>query len=176
MAQPLAGTSKPVVLFFCTGSSARSQMAEGLLRAKAGDRFEVLSAGTHPRPLRGEALEVMRELAIDISGQRSKSVDEYLGTVAIDHLITLSDIANAERRELPLVRRHLHWSIEDPALAQGNYFERLGVFRRLRDELAARIDHFLAMEPPSPAGGESVPMPDVDPVDPPGRGRLAWTG
>ena len=165
MAQPLAGTSKLTVLCLCTGNSARSQMAEGLLRAKAGDRFEVLSAGTHPRPLGGEAVEVMRELAIDISGQRSKSVDEYLGKVSIDHLITLSDIANAERRELPLVGHHLHRSIEDPALAQGNYVELLGVFRRLRDELAARIDRFLAVDRPSPADGEPISVPDADPSD-----------
>ena len=168
MAQPLACTYKPTALFLCTGNSARSQMAEGLLRAKAGDRFEVLSAGTHPRPLRGEAVEVMRELAIDISGQRSKSVDEYLGKVAIDHLITLSDIANAECPDFPEVRHHLHWSIEDPALAQSNYFELLGVFRRLRDELAARIDRFLAVDRPSPADGEPISVPDADPSDPAG--------
>ncbi len=153
MTPPLADSSTATVLFLCTGDSARGQIAEGLLRAKAGDRFVVLSAGTHPRPLRGEAVEVMHELGIDISGQCSKGIDEYLGKLPIDYLITLSDIANAERQELPGVERHLHWSIDDPALAQGSYFELLGVFRRIRDELALRIDRFLAANPSSSPGG-----------------------
>jgi arsenate reductase (thioredoxin) len=162
--------TRSTVLFVCTGNSARSQIAEGLLRAKIGEHLEVLSAGTHPRPLRSEAIEVMHELGIEIGGQRCKSVDDYLGKTDIDYLVTLSDIANAELRDLPRVLHHLHWSIPDPALASGSYVEHLDLFRRIRDDLAARIDRFLSAgsAPDDQRGSGSIHVDD-GPESP-------WTG
>jgi arsenate reductase len=134
---------KKKVLFLCTGNSARSQMAEGLLRHMAGDRFEVFSAGTHPSFVRPEAIAVMRELGIDISGHRSKSVDEFLGQ-PFDFVITVCDHARESCPVFPGPAQRIHWSLDDPAAATGSEAERLGVFRRVRDELAARIRAFLA--------------------------------
>ena len=104
------------VLFVCTGNSARSQMAEGLLRHEAGDRFEVFSAGTHPTQVRPEAIVVMREIGIDISPHRSKSVDEFAGQ-AFDYVITVCDNANETCPVFPGRARRLHWPFEDPAAA-----------------------------------------------------------
>jgi arsenate reductase (thioredoxin) len=106
------------VLILCTGNSARSQMAEGLLRHDAGDRFEVWSAGTKPSQLRAEAIAAMREVGIDISGQRSKSVDEFAGR-AFDYVITVCENAKETCPILPGTTKRIHWSIEDPAAARG---------------------------------------------------------
>jgi len=125
------------VLILCTGNSARSQMAEGLLRHDAGDRFEVESAGTRPGIVRPEAIAVMRELGIDISGHRSKHVDEFAGQ-KFDYVITVCDNA---KESCPLfigdVKR-IHKSFEDPPpISEGTQEERLAIFRRVRDELRA---------------------------------------
>lgn len=131
------------VLFLCTHNSARSQMAEGLLRAAAGDRYEALSAGTEATRVRPEAIAAMRELGIDISAQTSKTLEPFLGQ-PIDWLITVCDQAREACPTLPGVANQLHWSVEDPAATEGSDEERLAAFRVARDDLSARIEAFLA--------------------------------
>jgi arsenate reductase len=138
-------TQKMRVLILCTGNSARSQMAEGLLRHAAAGRFEVFSAGTHPSRVRPEAIGVMHEVGIDISGHRSKSVDEFVGQ-AFDYVITVCDNAGETCPVFPASVQRLHWSLDDPAAVQGPPAERLPVFRRVRDELRQRIDAFVLDE------------------------------
>ena len=135
-------SSKTRVLFLCTGNSARSQMAEGYLRAVAGDRFEALSAGIEPKGLNPLAVEAMREIGIDISGQRSKDVREYLGQ-AIPYVITVCDNAREHCPVFPRTYKFLHWSLQDPAAASGTHEDKLAVFRRVRDEIARRIEQEL---------------------------------
>jgi arsenate reductase len=129
-------------LILCTGNSARSQMAEGLLRQLASDRFEVVSAGVAPSHVRPEAIEVMRELGIDISSHRSKSVDEFQEQ-EFDYVITVCDNANEQCPVFPGKTRRIHWSFEDPAAAQGDESTRLTVFRRVRDEISLRLEEFI---------------------------------
>jgi len=130
------------ILILCTGNSARSQMAEGLLRHLGADRFEVASAGVAPGHVRPEAVEVMRELGIDISSHRSKSVDEFLEQ-EFDYVITVCDNANEQCPVFPGRTKRIHWSFEDPAAAQGDESARLGVFRRVRDEISERLEEFI---------------------------------
>lgn len=132
---------KKTVLFLCTGNSCRSQMAEGLLRHLAGERFEVASAGTHPVGLNPGAVAAMREIGIDISMHRSKRVDEYLD-MRFDYVITVCDRAKETCPIFPASSVQLHWSFEDPAAAQGPAQARSAVFRRVRDEIAGRIKQF----------------------------------
>ena len=129
------------VLILCTGNSARSQMAEGLLRHDAGDAYEVFSAGTKPTRVRLEAIAVMHEVGIDISGHRSKSVDEFAGQ-DFDYVITVCDNAKASCPIFPAKTKRIHWSIEDPAAVQSSEEETLAAFRRIRDELRARLQAF----------------------------------
>lgn len=131
------------VLILCTGNSARSQMAEGLLRADAGERFEVHSAGTHPGIVRPEAIAVMREIGIDISGHRSKSVNEFLGH-PFDLVITVCDRANESCPVFPQQTRRLHWSFEDPAAVEEDEAVRLHAFRRIRDEIRQKLREWIA--------------------------------
>jgi len=128
------------VLILCTGNSARSQMAEGLLRHDAGNVYEVFSAGTKPTRVRPEAITVMREVGIDISGHRSKSVDEFAGQ-DFDYVITVCDNAKESCPIFPANTKRIHWSIDDPAAVQGPEEERLAAFR-IRDELRARLQTF----------------------------------
>ena len=130
------------VLFLCTGNSARSQMAEGLLRQLASDRFEVFSAGTIATFVRPQAIAVMNELGIDISHHRSKSVDELLGE-KLDYVVTVCDHANQHCPNFPGAVTRLHWSIDDPVGA-GCETAELAAFRRARDELQERIRPFIA--------------------------------
>ena len=130
------------VLILCTGNSARSQMAEGLLRQLAGARFDVESAGVAPTQVRPEAITVMREIGIDISNHRSKSVDEFLGQ-AFDYVITVCDNANEQCPVFPANTKRIHWGFEDPAAAQGDEQARLAVFRRVRDEIAQQLQLFI---------------------------------
>jgi arsenate reductase len=129
------------VLILCTGNSARSQISEGLLRHDAGNVYEVSSAGTKPSHVRPEAIAVMREVGIDISGHRSKSVDEFAGQ-DFDYVITVCDNAKESCPLFPAKTKRIHWSIEDPAAAQGSEEEILTAFRRVRDELGARLQAF----------------------------------
>ena len=130
---------KPKVLFLCTGNSARSQMAEGYLRHVASEHFDALSAGIEPKGLNPLAVEAMREIGIDISSQHSKDVVSLLGQ-HIPYVVTVCDNAKERCPIFPGTWKFLHWSFEDPAAAQGTYEERLGVFRRVRDEIVAEID------------------------------------
>lgn len=130
--------SKQRVLILCTGNSARSQMAEGLLRQDAGDNFDVFSAGVEPTHVRPEAIEAMQEIGIDISRQRSKSVDEFAGQ-EFDYVITVCDNANEKCPVFPGKTRRIHWSFEDPAAAVGDEATRLGIFRRVRDEIREKL-------------------------------------
>lgn len=129
------------VLILCTGNSARSQMAEGLLRHMAGDRFEVASAGVAPTRVRPEAIEAMREIGVDISQQRSKSVDEFAGR-EFDYVITVCDNANERCPVFPGRTERIHWSFDDPAAVEGDDDARLSAFRRVRDEIHQRLEQF----------------------------------
>ncbi len=132
---------KPRILVVCTGNSARSQMAEGLLRRQLGDLYEVYSAGTKPTQVRPEAIAVMQEIGIDISGQRSKSVNEFTGQ-EFRYVITVCDNARESCPVFPGKTERLHWSFEDPAAAQGSEEERKAEFRRIRDQIADRVRAF----------------------------------
>jgi arsenate reductase (thioredoxin) len=133
------------VLFVCTHNSARSQMAEGMLRDLAGDRFEVHSAGTEATHVRPLAIRAMDEISIDISRQESKTLDRYLGE-SFDYVITVCDEANEACPFFPGAKNRLHWSFEDPSQAEGSEEERLEVFRRVRDEIRERIEQELVNE------------------------------
>lgn len=126
------------VLILCTGNSARSQMAEGLLKHLAGDRFEVHSAGTNPGSVRPEAIAVMKEIGIDIAGNRSKHVDEF-GGEAFDYVLTVCDNAAQNCPVYPGHGNRIHQSFEDPASVQGSEEERLATFRRARDQIRAYL-------------------------------------
>lgn len=135
-------SDKKRVLILCTGNSARSQMAEGLLRHMGDGRFEVESAGVEPSHVRPQAIEAMRERGIDISGHRSKSVDEFTGQ-EFDYVITVCDNANERCPVFPGKTERIHWSFDDPAAAEGDEAARLAVFRRVRDEIESRLREFI---------------------------------
>jgi arsenate reductase (thioredoxin) len=130
------------VLILCTGNSARSQMAEGLFRHEAGDQFEVFSAGTKPSIVRPEAIAVMNEIGIDISGHRSKSVDEFTRQ-ELDYVITVCDNAKESCPVFPAKMLRMHRPFEDPAGVQGSDEERRAAFRKVRDQIHGRIMVFL---------------------------------
>ena len=134
---------KKTVLILCTGNSARSQMVEGLLRHEAAERFEIASAGVEPTRVRPEAIQAMREIGIDISGHRSKSVDEFLGQ-EFDYVITVCDNANEHCPIFPGQTKRIHWSFDDPAAVEGDENARLNAFRRVRDEIRDRLRLFAA--------------------------------
>jgi len=133
--------SKPRVLFLCTGNSARSQMAEALLRAHAGDRFDVYSAGLEPKGfILSEVLEVMNEIGLDMKEQTSKSVKEYLGKIMFAHTITVCGDAEENCPAVFLnMGKHEHWPLDDPAKFEGSDAERLERTRVVRDQIAQRI-------------------------------------
>ncbi|HEX2883264.1 MAG TPA: arsenate reductase ArsC [Candidatus Limnocylindria bacterium] len=136
-------TVRQRVIFVCTHNSARSQMAEGMLRAWGGDRFEVLSAGTEQTRVRPEAIAVMDEIGIDIGDHASKTLDRFLGQ-PFDWLITVCDQARESCPTLPGVKQQEHWSVDDPSAADGDEEARLAAFRVARDDLAGRVRAFLA--------------------------------
>ena len=134
---------KQRVLILCTANSARSQMAEGLLRHDSGDRFDVFSAGTCATRVRPEAIEVMRELGIDLTGHYSKTVDEFAGET-FDYVITVCDHA---REACPIYPNHanrIHRSFDDPASVTGTGDERLTAFRRVGDDIRNLLQQFVA--------------------------------
>ena len=142
------------VIFVCTHNSARSQMAEGMLRSWGGDRFEVFSAGTEATSVRAEAIQVMREIGIDISGQESKTLEPFLGQ-GFSWLVTVCDQAKEACPTLPGVVQQAHWSIDDPSAAEGDDEARLQAFRGARDALGGRVRDFMLIageEPPPMAG------------------------
>ncbi len=131
-------SDKRRVLFLCTHNSARSQMAEGLLRHLGGDRFEAFSAGTQATPVRPLAVRAMAELGIDISGQQSKTLDRYLDE-PFDAVITVCDQANEACPVFFGAKERLHWSFPDPSKAEGTDEQQLAVYRAVRDAIRARI-------------------------------------
>jgi arsenate reductase len=145
---------KKRVLFLCVGNSCRSQMAEGLLRKIAPDEFDVHSAGARPAGLNPNAVRVMAEIEIDLSGHRSKAVEEYAGE-RFDFVATVCD--NSAHGPCPVflgeTGEALRWPFFDPAEATGTEEEALDVFRRVRDEIKARLEEFVkeeaALRPPS---------------------------
>jgi arsenate reductase len=132
----------PDVLFLCTGNSCRSQMAEGWLRHLAGDRFHAFSAGLQPNVVHPLAIEAMREAGVDISGQQSKDVAGFLGH-HFAYIITVCDRAQQNCPIFPGPSIRKHWPIEDPATAEGTQDERMVGFRKVRDDIEARVRAFL---------------------------------
>jgi arsenate reductase (thioredoxin) len=132
-------------LVLCTGNSARSQMGEGLFRHIGREGWEVHSAGTKPSVVRPEAVAVMMELGIDLTGHRSKSVDEF-ASQSFDYVVTVCDNARDNCPVFPANAKRIHWSLEDPAAVEGTEEVRLAAFRRIRDELRGRVNEFFARE------------------------------
>lgn len=140
---------KPRVLFVCTENSCRSQMAEGLLRHLADDRFDILSGGAQPAGLNPMAVEVMKEIGIDISGQHSKDVAQFLGEKF--HYIIRVCAAREKCPILPGAIWYLDWRFEDPTATEGTRAGKLAAFRRVRDQIQEKILEFVAQEA-SPQG------------------------
>jgi arsenate reductase len=141
---------KQRLLILCTGNSARSQMAEGLLRTLAGERFEVKSAGSKPSSVNPLAIAAMDERGIDIRSQRSKHLNEYLDQ-PFDYVITVCDNAAETCPLFPGPARRLHWSFPDPAAVAGNQAERLAAFQQVRDALETQLRSWLATLPTEPS-------------------------
>ena len=144
--EPKASIAPQRVLFLCTHNSSRSQMAEGLLRARGGTRSQVFSAGTHPRTVHPLTIKAMAELGIDIgeqAGHRAKGIEEFEAEPPMDLVVTVCDEAAEECPYFPRARRQEHWGFPDPSAATGSEEERLNVFRRVRDAIASRIDAFV---------------------------------
>ena len=147
-------SGRPRVIFVCTHNSARSQMAEGMLRAWADDRFEVFSAGTEATHVRPEAIEAMREVGIDISEHTSKTLERFMGE-SFDWLITVCDQAREACPIVPGVAQQAHWSIDDPSAVEGDETTRLEAFRTARDLLRDRVHMFVLA-----AGRDDLPRPE----------------
>jgi arsenate reductase len=144
-------TTEPIrVLFVCTGNSARSVMAEALLRHHGGDRFEVHSAGTEPKGVNPLTLRVLSEAGIDASFARSKSVAEFLGQ-SFDYVVTVCDQARQTCPVFPGVHESMHWGYEDPAAAEGTDEERMAVFRSVFIQMAERVRQFALITARQPA-------------------------
>jgi arsenate reductase len=142
------------LLFVCTHNSARSQMAEGMLRTWGGERFEAVSAGTEATRVRPEAIRVMNEIGIDISGHESKTLEPFLGE-QFSWLITVCDQAKEACPTIPGVAQQAHWSIDDPSTVEGDEEARLEAFRTARDVLRDRVHIFLLA-----AGRDDLPQPE----------------
>lgn len=137
--------SKIKVLFLCTGNSARSQMAEALLRHYAGDLFDVFSAGLEPKGINPLTIRVMEEIGIPLEGHYAKHVREYMGKVHFGYLITVC--SDAERQcpaTFPDISHRLHWAFEDPAALVGTEEEKLEKFREARDQIDRRVQAWLS--------------------------------
>jgi arsenate reductase len=134
------------VLILCTGNSARSQMGEGLLRLLSNGAVEAHSAGTHPSRLNPLAIEAMKEVGIDISAHRSKSVEEFAGQ-RFDTVITVCDNARESCPVFPGAPERYHWSYPDPAAVVGSHDEKLRAFREVRDDLRQKLQSFLESHP-----------------------------
>lgn len=137
----------PKVLFLCTGNSARSQMAEGLMRSLGLGLWEVKSGGLLPSYVHPLGIRVMEEIGIDISHQTSKSMEQFLNE-DFDYIVTLCDHAAMSCPTFPGQAKRLHWSLEDPAAAVGTIEQRLIVFRKIRDEIKTKIEELLKSKQP----------------------------
>jgi arsenate reductase len=135
-------SNKNKVLILCTGNSARSQMAEGLMREMGGNNFEVASAGISPTQVRSEAIEVMKEIGVDISQHFSKDVDRFVAE-NFDYVITVCDNANEHCPVFPGQAKRIHWSFADPAQVEGDEATKLTAFRTIRDQIKGRIETFI---------------------------------
>ena len=135
--------TRPRVLFLCTHNSARSQIAEGFLRALAGERFDVASAGTEATHVHPLAIRAMEEVGIDLTGHASKTIDAFFGQ-PWDYVITVCDSANERCPMFPGGTTRIHWSFDDPSQATGTDEDKLKKFRRVRDEILARLRQWLA--------------------------------
>jgi arsenate reductase len=153
----MATRTRQRVIFVCTHNSARSQMAEGMLRAVGDERFEAFSAGTEATRVRPEAIAVMQEIGIDISGQTSKRIEQFVGE-EFDWLITVCDDAKESCPTMPGVARQAHWSIADPAAVDGDEARRLAAFRAARDIIRDRLHAFVQA-----AGGADPQRPGDGP-------------
>jgi arsenate reductase (thioredoxin) len=149
--------SKQRVLFVCTHNSARSQMAEAMLRTWGGGKFEAFSAGTEASGIKPETVQVMNEIGIDISNQRSKAIDEFRGQ-SFEWFITVCDDAQKNCPVLPGVAHAAHWSIEDPSTVRGTPEERVAAFRHARDVIRDQLTLFIAA---GGRAGASAPEPTV---------------
>jgi arsenate reductase len=137
---------KQRVLILCTGNSARSQMAEGLLRALADDQFDVYSAGSKPSVVNPLAIRAMAERGIDISRQRSKHLREYIEQ-PFDYVITVCDQAAETCPVFPGRAQRIHWSFPDPAAVEGSDEEKLASFRQVRDAIETQLKVWLLTQP-----------------------------
>ena len=136
------------VLFLCTGNSARSQMAEAILRKAGGNRFEAYSAGLKPKGIHPLTIQVMEEKGYDLNAQHSKGVGEYLGKLLVQTLITLCDDAEKNCPTVwPGVNTRLRWSFEDPSAFEGSDDQKLAKFRQVRDQIEKRVADWLAETP-----------------------------
>ncbi len=135
--------NKKRVLILCTGNSCRSQMAEGFMPQIAADKLKVFSAGLQPTQVNPLAVEVMEEVGVDISSQRSKSAIEFIGQ-QFDYVITVCDNAKKSCPAFPGKYIKIHWELEDPALAQGSEDEKLAIFREIRDKIKELVIAFLS--------------------------------
>jgi arsenate reductase len=153
----MSNVTSASVLFLCTGNSARSQMAEGLLRRYGGHHYQAFSAGLEPREIHPYTRQVMEEIGIDISGQRSKGVREYLGHKHFGYLITVCSDADAKcPTTFPGVGRRMHWPFDDPAAFVGSEEATLAKFRQVRDQIHSRLAAWLDEQgtPPIEEGAE----------------------
>lgn len=136
---------RPKIIFICTGNSARSQMAEALLRQQAGDRFEVYSAGLEPKGINPFTIRVMDEIGVSLDGHRSKSLYEYMGKLTFDTVITVCGHADAScPAPLWAGGTKLHWPFDDPAAVDGTDETKLAKFREVRDQINRRIQVWLS--------------------------------
>ncbi len=130
----MKAASKKQILILCTGNSCRSQMAEGIARYLFGDRYDVYSAGTHPCYVNPNAITVMAEIGVDISGHRSKSVLEF-SNQPIDYVITVCGSADQACPTFPGATQKIHWGFSDPVHTGETQEERLNAFRKVRDAI-----------------------------------------
>jgi len=136
--------TKSKVLFLCTGNSARSQMAEALLRHYAGDQYDVYSAGLDPKGIHPMTVQVMEEIGIPLVGQHAKHVREYMGKLHFGYLITVCAAAEHQcPTTFPDISHRLHWSFDDPAAVEGTPEEKLEKFREIRDQINRRVQEWL---------------------------------
>jgi arsenate reductase len=148
MSEPTSTPTPPLrVLFLCIHNSSRSQMAEGLLRARGGPAFDVFSAGTEPRSVHPLAIRAMRELGIDISGHTAKGIDTFAHEPPMDLVITVCHEAQEVCPVFPRARKQVHWGFPDPSRVTGTEAERLAAFRNIRDLIAVKINQFLGHQP-----------------------------
>ena len=148
MTDPAHRATQPLrVLFLCTHNSSRSQMAEGLLRARGGNAYDVFSAGTEPRVVHPLAIRAMQEIGLDISAQRAKGMEEFRTQPPMDLVVTVCDEAAEACPYFPNARRQVHWGFPDPSRVEGSEEERLAAFRHIRDLIATRVNQFLGLHP-----------------------------